>query len=335
MNATLNTQTLTQRLTGRVRDFFLAPATPLPLAVFRIGVAAVLLLQALSLAGSVQELFGRNAIVQWAAIYQAGGGGMGFHPGVPGVNVLAYYLAPYGVTPAQCVQGVFLLYVASLSCLLIGWRTRISAVVAWITHLSLCASGFMTIYGVDQFANIALFYLLWMPVGGALSLDRSAGRTSGEPGVTNRISLRVLQLHLCIAYVASGVHKASGEQWWNGEAIWRAVTLPELAQFDMTWLAMVPWLAMLLCWGTLLLEVGYPLILIPRLRKPMAFGIISLHVGIATSMGLISFSALMGALTFSAFVIGGEPAPAGIAERVVQQQRAAMEQETETYPILV
>lgn len=313
MNAPLDRPNLLRRMARRVRDFFAVPASPRPLAVLRIGIAAVLLLQALSISGSVQALFGRRAIVQWAA---ARGGGMGYHPGIPGVNVLAHYLSSWGVTPAQCVYGVFLAYVAGLSCLLIGWRSRISAVVAWLAHLSLCQSGFLTIYGVDQFANIALFYLTWMPAGGALSLDHSAGRQSDRPTVTSRIALRVLQLHLCIAYVASGVHKGSGGQWWNGEAIWRAVNLPELAQFDMTWLASVPWLAMLLCWGTLFLEAGYPLILIPRLRKPMALGIISLHAGIALSMGLVSFSAVMSVLTLSAFLISAEPAPATIAERV-------------------
>lgn len=303
---------LGKRLLKRLNDFFTKPASPLPLAVFRIGIAAVLLLQALSIAGNLQELYGERAIVQWSAI-----GAPGYHPAVPNVGLIANLLAPLGLTAAQSLQAVYLVYVLSLSCLLIGWRSNISAGVAWITHLAMCSSGFMTIYGVDQFANIALFYLTWMPVGAALSVDCSAGRTSDEPSVTARIALRVLQLHLCIAYVASGIDKGSGEQWWNGEAIWRAVNLPELAQFDMLWLASVPLLAKLLCWGTLALECGYPLILIPKLRKPMALGVISLHLGIALSMGLLSFSAVMCVLTGSAFLIPSEPAPASIRERAL------------------
>jgi len=299
-----------RRIPGTLRDIFTVPASAMPLAVFRIGIAAVLLLQALAIAGNVQELFGPKAIVQWSALRGAGGG-VGYHPGIPGINDVVAWLAPFGVTASGSVQGVFLVYVAAMACLLIGWRSRISGGIAWITHLMLCSSGYMTIYGVDQFANIALFYTMVMPAGAVLSLDHAAGRTSAAPTITNRIALCVLQLHLCIAYFASGVHKASGVQWWNGEAIWRALTLPELAQFDMTWLASVPWLAMLLCWGTLFVEVGYPFLILPqKTRRFMACATIGLHAGIAVFMGLVSFSAVMSVLTFSAFVISGDPARA-------------------------
>ncbi|MFQ5732197.1 MAG: hypothetical protein ACE5KM_09600 [Planctomycetaceae bacterium] len=303
-----------RRMAAGLLNFFVAPASPRPLAVLRIGVAAVLLAQAFALANHVQELFGRNAVVTWSAM-RSPDGRLGYHTGVPTIEVLAKFLAPFGATPEQCTQGVFIVYVFSLACLLIGWRSHLFGVLAWITHLSLCASSFMTIYGVDQFANIFLFYLAFMPAGKALSVDNKSGRLSDEPTVTARIWLRVLQLHLCIAYVASGIDKGSGEQWWNGEAIWRSVTLPELATFDMTWMASVPWLAMLLGFGTLFLEFCYPLILLPKLRKPMALGILSLHVGIAICLGLISFSALMFVFTFSAFMISGEPVRKTIAQR--------------------
>lgn len=306
-----------RRLANGLLNFFVKPASPRPLAVLRIGVAGVLLVQALALAGSVQDLFGRNAVVQWSAM-RSPDGRLGYHAGVPTIEAISKFFAPFGATPEGCTLGVFVLYVVSLSCLLIGWRSHLFGVLAWLTHLMLCASSFMTIYGVDQFANIFLFYLALMPAGKALSVDVKSGRLSDAPTPTARIWLRMLQLHLCIAYVASGIDKASGAQWWNGEAIWRAVTLPELATFDMTWMASVPWLAALLGYGTLCLELGYPLILIPKLRKPMGLGILSLHIGIAVTLGLLSFSSLMCVFTFSAFLISGEPAAKPLAERTIQ-----------------
>ena len=303
-----------RRMAGGLLNFFSKPASARPLAVLRIGVAGVLLIQALALAGHVQELFGRDAIVKWSAM-RSPDGRLGYHTGIPTIEAIYNFLAPAGVTPEQCTLAVFGLYVLSLGCLLIGYRTHLFGFLAWFLHLMLCASSFMTIYGVDQFANIFLFYLAFMPAGKALSVDVKSGRLSDEPTVTARVWLRMIQLHLCIAYVASGIDKASGEQWWNGEAIWRAVTLPELVTFDMTWLASVPWLAALLGYGTLFLELGYPLILIPKLRKPMALGILSLHLGIAICLGLLSFSAIMCVFTFAAFMISGEPAQKTIAER--------------------
>src|SRR5262249_39233752 len=150
-----------------------------------------------------------------------------------------------------------------------GWRTRAAAALAWLTHTMLKTSGNANIYGVDEFAHIALFYCIWMPVGHALSLDLLAGRVSGAPTPGARLGVRVLQLHLCVVYVSSGIHKALGEQWWDGEAFWRSVMRPDFAQFEMGWLADVPGLAMAVCWGTLLLEVGYPLLVWPRWTRKL------------------------------------------------------------------
>src|SRR5205823_5544577 len=136
--------------------------------------------------------------------------------------------------------GVFLLYLASLGSLLIGWHSRLSAVVAWLTHLALNVSGSPSIYGVDSFANWALYYCVWAPVGHALSADVLTGRLREAPSFGARLGLRVVQLHLCIAYFASGVEKAVGEQWRSGEAIWQALMQPALGQFDFSWLAAVP-----------------------------------------------------------------------------------------------
>lgn len=307
------------RIKNGIYDFLFAPASAAPLAVFRMGVAGVLLLQALAFAGSLQELYGSNAIVQWDA----------FEPaamrtpfsGMLSIRWIAEALAPLGVSESAAVQGVFLVYVAALACLLIGWQTRIAAILAWLTHLAMNTSGSATIYGVDQFAHIALFYCTWMPVGGALSVDLhnsngreggasrpATGRLVGEPSWTARLALRVLQIHLCVVYVSSGIEKASGAQWWNGEAIWRALSLPELARFDFSWLAQVPWLAMLICWGTLAIEVGYGVLVWPKAtRKWMALATLSLHVGIGVTMSLVSFSAFMCVLTASAFLVSAEP----------------------------
>lgn len=322
MTPQLNPPTFAARAKQRLLDFFAAPASPRPLAVLRIGLAAVLLLQALSIAGSVQELFGDRAIVQWSAL-RGDGAGMGYHPLVPRVGDVVGLLGPLGISSAACVRGIFLCYVFALSCLLIGWRSKISAGFAWLSHLMLCASGYMTIYGVDQFANIALFYCVWIPVGAALSCDRAAGRASDAPSIPARIGLRVLQIHLCLVYLTSGIEKAKFSQWWNGDAIWRSVNLPEMAQFDMTWLAYVPWLAVLLGWGTLAIELGYAFLVWPRwTRKWMVLATLSLHLGIAVVLGLISFSAVMCVLSIAAFLVSAEPAPATIAERVALRNPA-------------
>jgi hypothetical protein len=287
--------------------FVSAPASPRPLGCLRIGLAAVLLLQALAIAPSVLDLFGLPGIVQWQLGEQM------IYPGVPRLRWLAEALAPLGVSPAACVRAVFILYVAGLAALLSGWHTRLAAALTYVTHLLLFMSTRASVYGVDDFTNIALFYFMWMPVGHWLSLDCAAGRASSEPTSVARLALRVFQIHLCLVYTSSGIEKALTPpyQWLDGEAIWRTLVIPEYEHFHLTWLAYVPWLVVLAAWSTLIVEIGYGLFVWPRrTRKAWGLATLGMHMGIGVFMGLVSFAAVMMVFTASMFLVSAEPAPA-------------------------
>ena len=112
----------------------------------------------------------------------------------------------------------------------------------------------------------------------------------------------MLRLHQCLIYHNSGLAKLAGEQWWTGEAIWRAVQQPQFRQFDWAWLAQVPWLAALAGWATVLIETGYALaIWLRRTRLAWVAATVALHLGIGIGLGLWMFSLLMIILTVSAF----------------------------------
>jgi hypothetical protein len=59
-------------------------------------------------------------------------------------------------------------------------------------------------------------------------------------------------------YFASGLEKALGVQWWNGEAVWIALHQDQFSQINVDWMASVPWVPRLLCWGTLVIETLFP-----------------------------------------------------------------------------
>ena len=97
-------------------------------------------------------------------------------------------------------------------------------------------------------------------------------------------------------------------QWWNGEAMWRSLMLPEYAQFDMSWISQVPWLAILFCWSTFFIEIGYAFFIWhPRTRKIWVLATMALHIGIAVFLGLVTFSMAMAVLTFSIFGVSAKP----------------------------
>jgi hypothetical protein len=289
-----------------VHDFVAGPASPRPLAVFRIGIAAVLLSEAFAVAGNVLDLYGRDGLVQWSVGETLAPGGL------PRLSWVTGSMAPLGVGPAGGVRLVFMAYVASLAGLMVGWRTRLTASTAWLLHLALKTSGSAAAYGADELANIALFYCVWMPVGHALSADRLSGRVTGAPSASARLALRVLQVHLCIVYASSGALKATGIQWWTGEAIWRAVMQPETGcPVGFGGLAHVPWAAMLAGWATLLVEAGYPVFTWPRrTRAPWVAAAIGMHLGIAFVLGLEFFSAVMIVFNLTAFLVPAGPPPA-------------------------
>lgn len=153
----------------------------------------------------------------------------------------------------------------SLHGLLLGWKTRLSALAAWLLFLAFKTAGTASAYGAFEFAQIGLFYCFVLPVGACWSLDspREAIPTAGS-----RLSLRIIQLHLCTVYLASGLEKAAGIQWWNGEAIWRCVMRPTVA-FNFAWLASAPLLAMVAGWSVVVLETGYAVLRVACM-KPIA-----------------------------------------------------------------
>ena len=267
--------------------FFLSPSSGAPLAFFRIAIALLGLVQAGWLAGSIALLYGENGLVPWAI-----SDGI-VDPYLPQLSWLKPVSELTGLSPDTWVYIIMGIYLLSLIMLLLGKFTRIAAFTAWALHMMFINTGFMAAYGVETFMHIALFYCILMPVGHVFSWD-ARWRTTVRDSEWYTLSIRVLQLHLCLVYVASGVEKAMGTQWWNGEAIWQTMMQGQFSRFDMRWMAGFPLLAKMLGWSTLVLETCYPLFIWWKRTRPYGYlAIVMLHIGIAVFMGLQLFSSIM------------------------------------------
>jgi hypothetical protein len=265
--------------------FFLTPSASGALAFFRIAIALLGLVQGGWLAGSAVLLYGEHGLVQWPISEGIIGGHM------PQLAWLKPVVAITGLSADTWVYILLLVYMAALAGLLAGKLTRVMAAVAWLLHFMFMNTGFMAAYGVETFMHIGLCYCMVMPV------------SPGAPvSAWNTLCIRVLQLHLCIVYVASGIEKAIGIQWWNGDAIWQTLMHSQFSRFDMSWLAQYPWLARLICWGTLLMETGYPFFM--WFRRSGFYGylaVVLLHISIGVFMGLELFAAVMIIFNTAAF----------------------------------
>ncbi|HEY8378878.1 MAG TPA: hypothetical protein VIK91_20440 [Nannocystis sp.] len=291
------------RVSHTLDRFFFAPARPMPLAVLRIGLAATLLAQALQVAPVFLQLYHHDGLLRGALMDAFG------PPHLPALGALVVRLTGGGAAESALLVALGLLYLGSLVAMLVGWRTRVAGACAWLLHLVFVMLAPHTNYGADEFASMFLFYAMLAPGAGALALDRRAGRAPAAPRATDRLVLRIMQIHLSFAYCLSGIEKASGEQWWSGEAIWRALTGQGYRLFDLTWLAHWPALAALAGWLVLVIEIGYPLIWLRATRPAWVVAVAAMHAGIGIFMGLHVFAALMIVLTVALFGVRADPDP--------------------------
>lgn len=262
-----------------------------PLAVLRIGLALLLVAQAALLVAHRDWLLDAEGLVAWPIAEQF------IDPALPAMGRLQSLL---GLGDRATANAVVTLHVAGALLLLVGWQTRAAAVVAWLTFLPIKNSGAFAFYGVGGVMLIALFYCVVMPVGRAWSLDaRRPGAPDPDRGA--ELYILVLRLHVCIVYAAAGLSKAVGSQWWSGEAVWRALSLPDFAQFDAHFLAAWPLLLQALSVGAMLVQLAYPVLVWTRVRVAVVVAVELLHLGIAVFLGLWMFSAMMMLLNAAAF----------------------------------
>ena len=186
-------------------------------------------------------------------------------------------------------------YALALLALALGFISRWSAGVALVTHLVLMHSIETFAYGVDFITSICLFYLLIFPVGKYYSLDTYFRRTPTSSSTDSRFFIGLFQAHWSAAYFFSGLAKALGPTWWNGEAVWKSLySYNQTGLLDPEIWKSHPVLLTLVGIGTVLLELLYPVgVRFQVLRKPWVIGIILMHIGIGLLLGLYFFSGIM------------------------------------------
>lgn len=285
-------------LSNKFFYFFLEPLFPTVWGAYRMAIAGFVLLQYLVLLPDLQLFFGEEGLVLWSVIDNL------VSPNLPTFGRISECNALNGMAPNALLYTMYALLQLSLILMFLGWRANLMAFFAWAIHMFFMHSSQLSAYGVAAFTNLALFFAVFSPINHALTPRRirSGHSLSNVPTVWARVSLRALQLHLCIVYLATGIEKMMGLEWWNGNAIWYSLMEEQFNQFDFRWLASVPLLAKIMGWSVLLLETGYPIFIwLKPTRKYWLLGILGLHTGIAIFMGLHLFALIMVLLNLCAF----------------------------------
>jgi len=208
----------------------------------------------------------------------------------------------------------------------LGLFTRVTSVLTWLAAVGYLHRDPQVLFGQDTMMNILLIYLMIANSGAALSLDRviaryratraSLARSGGidatcaaflaapPRSVASGFAQRLLQVHFCFIYMASGLSKLKGGTWWSTDAMWLTLVNPEFTMIHFDWYEnLIRWAfssrpvySVVASGGvlfTLFMEIGLPFLVWTRLRPYMLIGGFLLHFGIGVFMGLLVFSLLM------------------------------------------
>jgi hypothetical protein len=247
----------------------------------------------------------------------------------------------FHVSDPATMRIVHYCFLAASFLFAIGLCTRVTSAITWFGMLSYINRSPLTIFGVDTMTSIALIYLMIGPSGAALSVDRLIWRwwatrralrresTGGDangthggravrlvplpvtPSVSANLAIRLLQIHVCIIYMAAGLSKLQGNFWWQGSAVWGTIANYEFGPMQYDWyMDFLKFLANnRFFWEffmttasifTLFFEISFGFLVWHRKTRWLILAMaVTLHGGIGLFMGLKTFSMMMLTLVLS------------------------------------
>ena len=182
---------------------------PRALAVFRIGVAGILLLDLWYRSREIGAFFTdegilpRHVLISLNEFYSQFG---------------YQYAWSLHMFSGQYWAQLLLILVAAFFCvwLLLGYRTRLSAVVSWVLLLSLDSRNPDILNSGDVLLRCMLLWSLFLPLGGVWSIDRLINRPRSElPRRFTSVASAALLLQLAMMYFFSAIGKMNAV--WHTE----------------------------------------------------------------------------------------------------------------------
>lgn len=263
----------------RLDRWLFAPEAPERLAALRIGLCTLLALR-LGLRPSLYL----DLSDQPAALFRP----LSFAKLLP-------HMPPRGVLLAVLVVGTLAAAIAA-----VGFRARLALPVAWLCGAFI--NGMLTSQGKvvhnDVLLLLCLFLLIPARHSDVWSLDAwlrrrrtDAAPAAPRPAPCYGWPVRTAMLVVALAYCIIGLHKLqySGFAWAGDNLRWVLYTASDSQNGNSLALFVAdhPLLAHLFAWGTLVVEVCFPLVLLwPVTRWLFVPGVVALHAGIFATMKL-------------------------------------------------
>ena len=226
--------------------FWFSPADSQPLALVRIGAAAIALAAWWSYAADLQAWFGPAGVLPADTVRE-------WRPPT-GFSLFDWAVTPLALNALFGATGVV------FALLLVGFATPVVAPLAAVLWASLLHRGPILAGPADDGLSILLWCLAIGPAGEYVSLDRWLANRAGRPvpaaGWRASISEGLLQVHATAIAVGAVLAQLKGDVWWNGLAAWHLATGPRSGAAGLVpWLERSEYLTNLLTHGVTAFEI--------------------------------------------------------------------------------
>lgn len=240
-------------------EFWFKPASPLPIAIFRILLGLLVLYFCALVGPDVITLFGFHGI---------------YSNQPPGVFVAWNDLS---------LQFISIALVIAAICMMLGLCSTLSAIVVFLGLRTFDYQNPYILHGGYMFLRLMVFYMIFARSGAAISLDRFIRLRSGKlpllevPGWP----LRLMQITLTLGYWSAFSWKIFGAMWIDGTAVYYATHLYEIHRWNIPFVFDHLWSVKLFTWATLAVEFSLcTLIWIKEFRYPVLLLGLLMHLGL-------------------------------------------------------
>ena len=190
-----------RRLVGGWGRFWFTPQSTSSLAIFRIALGLVTFLWGVALLPYLQDFFTRQ----------------GVEP-VP-VDVTWGLLGHF--TSNSALYCAYAMLLVSALCVMVGFRTRLTSIVMFVMVFSFIQRTHSIFNSGDGLLRILCFFLVFMPAGESLSVDRWRRHRENfwECPARAPWALRLVQIQVSVLYLSAAFFKIKGGGWTDGSAL--------------------------------------------------------------------------------------------------------------------
>jgi hypothetical protein len=209
------------------------------LALFRVGLALLLLADLALRAGDLEAFYSDFGILPRAA-----------HGPLVGVHENLWSL--HLVTGSVAGQALlFALAAACATALLVGWRTRTFAILSWVLLVSLHTRNHLVNIGGDIVLRQLLLFSIFLPLGARFSLDRRRETGPGLTGSVLSVASAALLIQVVLLYPVGVLFKLREPPWQELTFLYQAMSIDgvatdlgrQLLRFP-AWLPALSWIAL-------------------------------------------------------------------------------------------